>query len=251
MTSLQYPDDEMKNELDTLKKMFDLNEPNRGDLNDPTITWRYKKPDYTKANLEFLKGKSMNHKGGSLEQIVEDLVKTWEMEATHKIDLSQWTTIDPSVFEISGNGGKVYSGEISKDNGNYNNLLENCPKHLYDNTKETFESSHDLFRNTFKSGFVWELVKVYAGPPKVAFSWRHWGKFNGDYKNNTGLGQTVEMHGFGIVKVNDKLKIESIEVYFDGKEFLEVLEGKKDYTEVQNGKTMVGPGCPWIEQIKK
>ena len=31
----------------------------------------------------------MNHEKGSLEEVVENLVKTWEMEATHKIDFDQ------------------------------------------------------------------------------------------------------------------------------------------------------------------
>ena len=31
----------------------------------------------------------MNHAAGSLEELVENLVKTWEMEATHKTDFEQ------------------------------------------------------------------------------------------------------------------------------------------------------------------
>ena len=31
----------------------------------------------------------MNHAAGSLEEVVENLVKTWEMEASHKTDFSQ------------------------------------------------------------------------------------------------------------------------------------------------------------------
>ena len=37
----------------------------------------------------FIQGKTMNHPPGSLEEIVENLVKTWEMEASHKINFSQ------------------------------------------------------------------------------------------------------------------------------------------------------------------
>jgi hypothetical protein len=36
------------------------------------------------ANYEFFTGKSQNHASGSLEEVVENLVKTWEMEASHK-----------------------------------------------------------------------------------------------------------------------------------------------------------------------
>ena len=31
----------------------------------------------------------MNHSAGSLEELVENIVKTWEMEASHKKDFNQ------------------------------------------------------------------------------------------------------------------------------------------------------------------
>ena len=52
--------------LDQLKDKHDLREPNRGDLEDTSIEWRTGKPDYAKANLAFLKGKTQNHKAGML-----------------------------------------------------------------------------------------------------------------------------------------------------------------------------------------
>ena len=52
--------------LDKLKDKHNLREPNRGDLDDPSIEWRSGKPDYAKANLAFLKGKTQNHKAGML-----------------------------------------------------------------------------------------------------------------------------------------------------------------------------------------
>ena len=56
-------------------------------MDDPEIKWRFGgPPDYTLANLEYLKGKTRNHAEGSLELIVENLVKTWEMERSHKTD---------------------------------------------------------------------------------------------------------------------------------------------------------------------
>ena len=60
--------------------------PVRSHMDDPGIAWRHGKPDYTKANKNYLQGKSRSHKPGSLEKIVEDLVKTWEMESTHKTE---------------------------------------------------------------------------------------------------------------------------------------------------------------------
>ena len=54
-------------------------------MDEPGIKWREGKPDFTKVNKAYLEGRTRTHKEGSLEKIVEDLVKTWEMEASHKI----------------------------------------------------------------------------------------------------------------------------------------------------------------------
>ena len=75
-------------ELEELKKITGWKEPVRSHMEDENIKWRFGgPPDYTLANLAFLKGKTKHHKEGSLEQIVENLVKTWEMERSHKLDL--------------------------------------------------------------------------------------------------------------------------------------------------------------------
>ena len=58
--------------------------PHRQFMDDPGIQWREGKPDFTKVNKAYLEGRSRIHREGSLEKIVEDLVKTWEMEASYK-----------------------------------------------------------------------------------------------------------------------------------------------------------------------
>ena len=58
--------------------------PHRQYMDDPNIVWREGKPDFTQVNKAYLEGRTRVHKEGSLEKIVEDLVKTWEMEASHK-----------------------------------------------------------------------------------------------------------------------------------------------------------------------
>ena len=98
-------------------------------------------------------------------------------------------------------------------------------KDIYDVTKETFDSSHDLFRNAFKNGFPLEVPQVFTGPPKVTFSWRHWGVFNGVYRERIGDNEKYEMFGFCEVTVTEQLKIQSIEVYYKPEEFLKALEG--------------------------
>ena len=51
------------------------------------------------ANLAYIKGKSQNHKAGSLEEVVENLVKTWEMEASHK-KFTNWKTVNHERFSV-------------------------------------------------------------------------------------------------------------------------------------------------------
>lgn len=59
--------------------------------------------------------------------------------------------------------------------GNYNELFQGIDDDtLYSSSDHALESSHNLFRSAFTSGFPWELLEVLAGPPKVVFSWRHW-----------------------------------------------------------------------------
>jgi hypothetical protein len=62
-----------------------------------------------------------------LEELVENTVKIWEMEVSHKKDLSQWTTIDHDKYELQVNGGPMIAGKDAINLGNYNVLLSGCP----------------------------------------------------------------------------------------------------------------------------
>eukprot|EP00965_Chrysotila_dentata_P057699 1913237-Pleurochrysis_carterae.AAC.5 len=87
-----------------------LKEPQRAFLEPESATWRFgAPPDYTLANYAYLTGKTKNHTEGSLELIVENLVKTWEMERSHKLDPATHKSVDQEAFAISANGGKVYN----------------------------------------------------------------------------------------------------------------------------------------------
>ena len=126
-------------------------------------------------------------------------------------------------------------------------------KNIYDVTKETFDSSHDLFRNAFKDDFPWEVLQVFTGPPKVTFSWRHWGVFNGVYRERIGDNEKYEMFGFCEVTVTEQLKIQSIEVYYKPEEFLKALEGLVSLNDLKSGKSIMGDGCPIVhkQDVKK
>lgn len=202
--------------------------PVRSHMEGPTaegVTWRHgAPPDYTLANHSYLTGKMSTHAEGSLELVVENLVKTWEMERSHKMDPKTHQTVDQEQFRIGANNGKMFDNTEANEVGNYNVLLDGVDKKLYD-TSQSWEASHDTFKGAFTT-FPWEVLECFSGPPVVAFSWRHWGHFTGSYKGNKGNGELVELYGFGTARVNDKLQLCDVKVYYDAAPFLKALAGE-------------------------
>lgn len=215
---------------------------------DETRPWKHSVPSYDIADLAYFRGKSKNHAAGSLESVVENVVKQWECEATH-LDFDDWQTVDHASYAVSANGAKKFIGEEGARAGNYNWLLAGVDPSVYDASKESFESSHEKFRGTFIGAFPWELLEVFSGPPVIAFSWRHWGLFNGEYEGRKGDGQVYDMYGFGVVKVNADLKIQEIAIYYKPEEFLNALNGRVHHAELHNGKSLLGSGCPVLNKI--
>lgn len=122
--------------------------------------------------------RSRDHKPGSLEEIVENLVKNWEIEASHKMCLDDWRTVDPTVYSMSLNGGAPENAERMLKVGTYNALIP--PNEYYDPARNDFTASHKLFKRMIPV-FAWEVLEVYCGPPVVVFRWRHWGDMKNDY----------------------------------------------------------------------
>ena len=58
---------------------------------------------------------------------MENLVKTWETEASHFADMSQWTTIDHNNYKVQVNGGPILDGKHAYRVGNYNAIMGECP----------------------------------------------------------------------------------------------------------------------------
>lgn len=194
-------------------------------MEDPSIQWREGKPDYTNANQAYLQGRTRNHKEGSLEKIVEDLVKLWEMEASHKTNTEDWQSVDTEAFTIRANNQRSFCLKELIEEGNYNALMQNQP--LYNCNTHSFQTSHDSFRSAFNQGFPWELMEVFSGPPRVAFSWRHWAHWTGPYKERAPTGELLEMYGMAVAEVDENLKIKSIDVHYDPNQLLMKLEGKQ------------------------
>eukprot|EP00798_Chlamydomonas_sp_ICE-L_P001821 gene1821-33239_t len=222
--------DACKQELEDLKKAYNFVEPARSFMDDPEIKWRFGgPPDYSLTNLQFLQGRTTAHPEGSLELIVENLVKTWEMD-------------------VPANGWKKYNNEEANTVGNYNVLMDGVPSALWDKENISWEQSHERFHDAF-AAFPWEVLEVFSGPPSVAFSWRHWANFTGTYEGNQGSGELVEMFGFGIGKVNDKLQLVDIDIYYKPNEFLEVLRGERPASDLSGAKTVMGQGCPFLARV--
>lgn len=212
---------------------------------DPDRPWLHGRPDYDAADLLFFRGRSKKHAAGSREAEVEDAVKTWEMEASH-LPFEAWATVDHAAYRVCANGGRAFAGAAGAEAGNYNWLLAGVERGLYDAEKETFESSHALFRGTFRGGFPWEVLNVFAGPPRIAFSWRHWGTFDGEFRGRQGDGEVYDLFGWALVEVDGELKIRSVDIFYKPEPFLQALQGDLPAHALRAGKTVLGDGCPFL-----
>lgn len=231
--------EEAKEELEELLEATGMKEPERSFMYDEPYAFRFGgPPDYTLANLHFLKGKSMNHAEGSLELIVENLVKTWEFERSHKLDPSKHKSISQEKFLIGANGWKMFENVEANKVGNYNVLLAGAKEELWA-PNQSWEATHHSFKEAF-AAFPWEVLKVFSGPPLVGFSWRHWADFTGKYKGNKGNGERLNLYGFATASVNDDLQLETVNIYYNPEEFLEVLEGKKPAAVLEKAKSVFG-----------
>lgn len=236
--------DDVKAELDELKNATGWVEPDRSFMDDADTKWRFGgKPDYSLVNLQYLQGRSTIHPEGSLALVVENLVKTWEMERSHKLDPKSHQSVDVETFQVSANGGKVFNNEEANAVGNYNVLLDSCPAEIWDSENIDWEGSHDAFHNAF-SAFPWEVLDVYSAPPKVAFTWRHWATFTGTYEDNQGKGELIEMFGFGTAIVNDKLQLTNVDIHYNAEDFISVLRGEINVKDT-NANWKSNGGCPF------
>jgi len=191
-------------------------------LGDKDARWRYgRAPDYSKTRKVFSETKQMTHEAGSLPELVQNLVKNWEVEASFKPDLDDWRTIDHEKYSFAINGSKAEGAEAMLKVGTYNAII--APNEYYSPEYSDFASSHKTFKRMMPT-FAWEVLEVYSGPPTVSFRWRHWGQMKNDYVgfNNKGEKVTAKAHGGDIdiqgvtvATVNDKVQLQSVRTWFD------------------------------------
>ncbi|CAE7300278.1 unnamed protein product, partial [Symbiodinium microadriaticum] len=159
------------------------------------------------------------------------------------LDPGAHRSVDPERFTISANGGPKFNNVEANKVGNYNVLLQGCSSALYD-TSCTWEESHETFHHAF-AAFPWEVLECFSPPPRVSFSWRHWGHFTGSYEGHQGSGELVEMYGFAVAEVDDQLRLVDVEVYYKADSFLEVMKGLKPATALAQGQDLLGAGGVW------
>jgi len=186
--------------------------------------WRHgRAPDYSRSNEQLPAQRTQRHAPDSLEAIVEHIVQIFEMEVSHKPDPSTWLSVARERFRMSLNGGEACDAQTLAERGSYNVLIGDSP--FYEASRESFDTSHELFHGAFPGGFFWEVLEVISPPPLVTVKWRHWGDFTGSYKGFAATGQRVELVGVSLVKLNDELQVVEIEHFYDNSQFLGQLTG--------------------------
>ncbi|KAK6432219.1 hypothetical protein LTR95_011614 [Oleoguttula sp. CCFEE 5521] len=202
-------------------------------FDDEGVQWRYgKAPDYSKTRKVWEDGRKMHHEAGSLPQLVENLVKNWEVEASFKPRLHDWRTIDHKNYSFAINGGPPQTAEHMLKVGTYNAII--APNEYYSPENSDFASSHKTFKRMMPT-FAWEVLEVYSGPPKVAFKWRHWGVMKNDYVgfNDKGdkvtakaHGGPIDIEGVTVASVDDAVRLQSVETWFDPLEMFRQIAPK-------------------------
>ncbi|ETS83304.1 hypothetical protein PFICI_05180 [Pestalotiopsis fici W106-1] len=219
-------------------------------LGDSQAAWRFgKPPDYTNTRKVFTETKQQSHAPGSLEDLVQNLVKNWEIEASFKTAVSDWRTVDPETYTFAINGGPAQSAESMVKIGTYNAVI--APNEYYSPRHSDFASSHKTFKRMMPT-FAWEVLEVYSGPPVVAFRWRHWGVMKEDYVgwNHDGEKVTAKAHGgpidiqgVTVAHLSPKFQITKLETWFDPVEMFRQV-APEGVVKKEMAAAAAAAGCP-------
>ncbi|XP_062207107.1 pathogen-related protein-like [Phragmites australis] len=206
--------------------------------------WRYgAPPNYDVVNRLFEEERTQVWPEGSLEEKVQRLLKTWEMELVHKVRAEDQKTVNSQKYCASTNGMKALTRAELMAIGGYNAFLRTTlpPEHrIYDPEKETLESSMATFLTAFPRGFAIEVLDVYSGPPRIAFKFRHWGYMEGPFKEHPPHGQRVEFIGVCIFHVDEEMKVEKAEYFYERGNFLASFLSAPPAAAASGS----GSGCP-------
>nr|XP_043637489.1 pathogen-related protein-like [Erigeron canadensis] len=214
-------------------------------------TWRLGvPPNFDVVNKLFEEGRTKKWPTGSLEEQVQNLVKTWEMETFHKMKPGDFKTVDITKLTLSVNGRKPLTpADVAKIGGGYNMFMQtSLPDNLrmYNPKDETVDTAHKLFTTTFPRGFAVEILQVYSGPPLIAYKFRHWGYMEGPFKGHPATGELVEMFGVSTLQLDENFKIVKVEFFYDRGELLAGLMKGSAVTATGESITNMGTSsCPF------
>ncbi|KAL2903982.1 Pathogen-related protein [Bienertia sinuspersici] len=202
-------------------------------------------PNFDIVDKLFEEGRTKIWPLGSLEEKVQRLVKTMEMELFHKANPQDYKSIDATKFTFIVNGRKPLTlKELRQLGGGYNGFLQtSLPEEMrmYDPSKETVESAHHLFTTTFPRGFAFEILQVYSDAPVIAYKFRHWAYMEGPFQGHPPTGELVEFFGVAIFEVDEQMRVIKVEFFYDRGELLGALmKGSKSERSVGDLKM----GCP-------
>ncbi|CAL4950794.1 unnamed protein product [Urochloa decumbens] len=208
--------------------------------------WRHgAPPNYDVVNKLFEDERTHVWPEGSQEEKVQRLLKTWEMELVHKVRTQDQKTVNSAKYSASTNGMKPLTRAEVMAIGGYNNFLRTKlpPEHrIFDPDQETPDTAMDTFLTAFPRGFAIEVLEVYSGPPKVAFKFRHWGYMEGPFKGHPPHGQRVEFVGVCIFHVDEEMKVEKSEYFYERGNFLASFLSPPDAAASGSGS-----GCPVMQ----
>ncbi|KFA67362.1 hypothetical protein S40285_07032 [Stachybotrys chlorohalonatus IBT 40285] len=225
-------------------------------LKDVDAEWRYgRPPDYSKTRQAFAETKRCSHEPGSLPDLVQNLVKNWEIEASFKVKLSDWRTVDPAVYSFAINGGPPQTAEHMLKVGTYNAIIT-ASNQWYSPKHSDLASSHKTFKRMMPQ-FAWEVLEVYSGPPVVAFRWRHWGEMRGDYvaldHNGDKVmakshGGPIDIQGVTVAHMSDKMQVTKLETWFDPVEMFRQISPDGVVKKESMESAAAAAGCPVFSQ---
>ncbi|KAJ0086943.1 hypothetical protein Patl1_08124 [Pistacia atlantica] len=156
-------------------------------------------PNYEVVNKLLEDGRTKIWPPGSLEEKVQNLIKTWEMENFHKVNIEDFKTLDPKEY--------TFSVKESAKFGRYKQAwrLQRIPANFFAGVKgatnpadESSISSHRALTTTFPRRFALEILQVYSGLPNIVYKFRRWGYMEGPFKGHAPTGELVEFYGTGI-----------------------------------------------------
>jgi hypothetical protein len=102
-----------------------------------------------------------------------------EIEASHKVKLSEWRTVDHETYIFSIDGRPRQLAEHMLAVGTSNVIIVSSESALQSRALRIQGQAQDV--QAYDATYAWEVLEVYSSPTIVAFQWRCWGEMEGDY----------------------------------------------------------------------